>query len=103
MKAIPLMFDDRGYKHCEASQATHIRLCLPGPMPNRILPIRKHDSVRPSWEWNGSTESPTVRPSVLTTDGTHTCHSWITDGQVAFLGDCTHELAGHTVCLLDVE
>jgi len=27
------------------------------------------------------------------------CHSFITDGQIKFLGDCTHELAGQTVAL----
>ena len=27
------------------------------------------------------------------------CHSFVTDGQIQFLGDCTHELAGQTVPL----
>jgi hypothetical protein len=25
------------------------------------------------------------------------CHSFITDGQIQFLGDCTHPMAGQTV------
>lgn len=31
------------------------------------------------------------------------CHSFVTDGQIQFLSDCTHELAGQTVPLLDFE
>ncbi|MGC4033677.1 MAG: hypothetical protein QM754_18485 [Tepidisphaeraceae bacterium] len=27
------------------------------------------------------------------------CHSFVRDGQIEFLGDCTHELAGKTVPL----
>lgn len=27
------------------------------------------------------------------------CHSFVTDGRIQFLGDCTHELAGQTVPL----
>lgn len=28
------------------------------------------------------------------------CHSFVTDGRIQFLGDCTHELAGQTVKFL---
>ncbi len=31
------------------------------------------------------------------------CHTWITNGQVIFLGDCSHDLAGQTLDLLDIE
>jgi hypothetical protein len=27
------------------------------------------------------------------------CHSYVTDGKIQFLNDCTHELAGQTVDL----
>jgi len=30
-----------------------------------------------------------------------TCHSFVTDGQIQFLSDCTHALAGQTVPLPD--
>ena len=30
------------------------------------------------------------------------CHSFVTDGRIQFLGDCTHDLAGHTVELPDL-
>ena len=31
------------------------------------------------------------------------CHSFITDGRIQFLGDCTHELKGQTVELPEVK
>ena len=29
------------------------------------------------------------------------CHTFVTDGRIQFLGDCTHALAGQTVDLPD--
>ncbi|TXN79295.1 DUF6527 family protein [Methylobacterium sp. WL8] len=61
------------------------------------------------WGFNGDHERPTFTPSVLVTyngddagkDGAPPaiCHSFVTDGQIQFLGDCTHALAGQTVPL----
>jgi hypothetical protein len=31
------------------------------------------------------------------------CHSFVTDGRIQFLGDCTHKLVGQTVDLPDFE
>ena len=60
----------------------------------------------PVWDFNGDVERPTVRPSILVTtrfpDHTKICHSFITDGKIQFLGDCTHELRGQTVELPEV-
>lgn len=79
----------------------------------------------PRWSWNGSVEAPSFSPSVLvrwetahppvTPDNLaewrakpwpqvkrqHVCHVFITDGQIQFLGDSTHALAGKTVPLPD--
>lgn len=78
-----------------------------------------------TWTWNGDLERPTFSPSVLVRAiqwdveeypretfkrraerhagvpaGEHTvCHSFVTDGRIQFLGDCTHALAGQTVDL----
>jgi len=30
------------------------------------------------------------------------CHSFVTDGRIQFLGDCTHNLAGQTVDLPEI-
>lgn len=55
------------------------------------------------WQWNGSLESPTVSPSVLVTYShagvEKVCHSFINDGVIQYLSDCTHHLAGKTVPL----
>lgn len=82
----------------------------------------------PRWGYNGNPEKPTFTPSVLIKSGhfasSHrpddpcwcnyearfgrkphfkckVCHSFITDGRIQFLGDCTHALAGQTVDLPD--
>lgn len=78
------------------------------------------------WGYNGNPEKPTFTPSVKVTSGHYSsrhkegdscwctynkenpgddnfvcvlCHTFITDGKVQFLSDCTHELAGQTLNL----
>jgi hypothetical protein len=66
------------------------------------------------WSWNGSMELPTFLPSILVNGhpGTRenglevfkdqpTCHSFVTAGQIQFLLDSSHSLAGKTVDLPD--
>jgi len=82
----------------------------------------------PTWSFNGDVERPTVSPSILVQSVEMTekgradldawlaagkpirakpgfesrptvCHSFVTNGQIQFLGDCTHALAGQTVPL----
>lgn len=56
-----------------------------------------------AWSWNGSVDAPTLSPSVLVRGGSrgsdHVCHSFVTDGAIRFLSDCTHALAGQSVPL----
>jgi hypothetical protein len=60
------------------------------------------------WGFNGNFDKPTFTPSVLTTwtEGEKRiekrCHTFVTDGMVQFLGDCTHALAGQTHPLPDL-
>lgn len=109
MKAEPLQLHNGAYRQCNPSIATHLRLKLPGPLPNRIIPviISGSRSGTPNWTWNGSVDHPTLKPSVLTRggdiDGEVICHSWINDGKVQFLDDCSHELANKTLDLLEVD
>ena len=62
----------------------------------------------PRWGWNGNVDRPTFTPSVLVTWSVppprepddppdRVCHSFVRDGRIEFLGDCTHALAGQTV------
>lgn len=78
----------------------------------------------PRWGYNGNVERPTFTPSILvrwnqgeppaTTEEIRrqiaageivqrsvpkVCHSFVTDGRIQYLGDCTHSLAGQTVDL----
>ncbi|MER9829152.1 DUF6527 family protein [Mesorhizobium sp. M0134] len=78
--------------------------------------------VGPSWTFNGDFDRPTFSPSVLVRGHKFTrdeagkwtgdwerdsagnlipeiCHSFVQDGQIQFLDDCTHALAGQTVAL----
>lgn len=80
-------------------------------------------SPHPRWDYNGDPERPTFRPSILVTHDRweppitvenlaayeaapwpqavrrHTCHSYVTEGRIQFLEDCTHALRGQTVPL----
>lgn len=77
------------------------------------------------WTWNGDLDKPTVTPSIHaqfrlygperlpfhkyegpnppTEKADGCCHSFVTDGRIQFLSDCTHALAGQTVDLPDWE
>lgn len=69
------------------------------------------EGLGPRWDYNGDPNKPTFMPSVLVTyngpdagqdngDGRAppaVCHSFVTDGRIQFLSDCTHELAGRRV------
>lgn len=83
----------------------------------------------PRWTYNGNPERPTFAPSILIRSGHFAshwkegdscwctwreeegedpgfacgiCHSFVTDGAIQFLPDCTHALAGQTVQLPDL-
>jgi hypothetical protein len=65
------------------------------------------------WEWNGDTSKPTFSPSILVRWEANPaaseelkqwrterrCHSFVRDGQIQFLDDCTHSLRGKTVSI----
>lgn len=53
------------------------------------------------WTFDGDLERPTFHPSVLVY-GVKRCHSFIRAGNIQFLADCSHELAGSTVALPDI-
>lgn len=63
------------------------------------------------WDFNGDYECPTLYPSVngsgkRVNNGEWydwRCHSWVKNGKIQFLNDSTHELAGQTVELPEIE
>lgn len=61
-----------------------------------------------SWEFNEDLNKPTFRPSVLTKRYTYdgleeVCHFFVTEGNIYYLNDCTHNLAGQTIEMEEVE
>ncbi|WP_333986115.1 DUF6527 family protein [Burkholderia orbicola] len=64
---------------------------------------------RPVWQWNGSMDKPTFSPSVLVRYPwgddrvERVCHSFVRDGRIQYLDDCTHALAGQTIDLPEIE
>lgn len=83
------------------------------------------EGMSPRWGYNGNPDAPTFTPSLLIRHGHYVpgepqppncylcntrdpddmacsvCHSFVTNGQIQFLGDCTHALAGQTVPIPD--
>ena len=103
----------------KAIHGVHVILC-PGCGEKHTIDKR--------WTFNGSVDAPTFTPSLLIRSGHYArqfvpgkdscwctynaenpddpapfscgvCHSFITDGRIQFLADCTHKLAGQTVDL----
>lgn len=86
-----------------------------------------HSISVPGWTFDGNYEAPTISPSILVKgvdvpnepemkDGEYIlgpdgrikgavdtlCHSFVKNGMIQFLNDCTHELKGQTVPLEDM-
>ena len=122
-KSCKLIYGE-GYLPSSVEEATHVELNFPGPTGRLHLPviIKGTRDGTGCWTWNGDTEKPTLRPSVLhegtevCTDEEHAilmagrhieprpfrCHTWVNDGQAQFLDDCSHSLRGQTVDMLEV-
>jgi hypothetical protein len=67
----------------------------------------------PKWSWNGVADKPTFSPSVLVQypwrmldNGEReqvVCHSFVRDGNIEFLSDCTHRFAGQTSPMVKIK
>lgn len=59
----------------------------------------------PVWGFNNDLDRPTFTPSIsvkysyIDQTPRAICHSFVTDGKIKFLSDCTHSLSGQTVDL----
>ena len=57
--------------------------------------------------WIIKHDESTITPSVLTRgrteNGETRCHLFVTKGKIQYLQDCTHELAGKTIDMVDAE
>lgn len=81
-----------------------IRFHCPGCCEEHVITTKPYPG---GWDFDGNFESPTIAPSILVhetkrPDGTvisPCCHSFVRGGQIEFLKDSTHALAGRTVPL----
>lgn len=109
------------------ADGTAVSFNCPGCRHWHRLPVGAATNGR-NWQWNGSAERPTLQPSILATsgccadptwcqgeraaecdkdkpadadgfNGCMRCHSFVTEGRIRFLDDCTHALKGQTVDL----
>jgi hypothetical protein len=57
------------------------------------------------WEYNGNPEKPTFNPSYLSKQPRENfvCHSFVKDGKIQYLNDCTHKYKGKTIEIPDWE
>lgn len=66
-----------------------------------------HHAISNIWQYNNDPDKPTISPSILVNGtikpypGMIRCHSFVTDGKIQYLSDCTHDMAGQTVDLPD--
>lgn len=105
-----------------------VHFLCPGCGNRHMLPVENDEG--PRWSFNGDYDKPTLQPSILQRSGHYNphhqgpdcwcnynerfpdnptdfkcgvCHSFVTDGNIQFLSDCTHALAGQTIPLPEVE
>lgn len=86
---------------CPGCECGHYFRTAPSP------PTAPFAGSQAIWSWNGNEQQPTVSPSILVQYGGHDagidgappkqCHMFVRDGQIQYLSDSTHELAGKTV------
>jgi hypothetical protein len=106
------------FKSLETPDGEHyaVGFTCPGCGMSHHLPNQNTAAgiVAPRWTFNGNFDRPTLTPSILSRgaippgddegwDDKAICHSFVTDGRIQFLGDCTHALAGQTVDLPEIE
>lgn len=109
-----LMFWCPGCNHAHQIIATISHQPMPVPDaadPDWTPPPEYYEDRAGAWSWNGHPTRPTFLPSILVgyngrdagQNGAPpaVCHTFVTDGRIRFLTDCTHALAGQTVDLPD--
>lgn len=99
------------------------RFNCPGCNEEHVVNVYKpRESNGAIWGFNENVDNPTFTPSINISWGkvldpnwiapdvpdvdshfwSGRCHSFVTNGMIQFLGDCTHQLANQTVPLPDI-
>lgn len=119
----------KGYRYSGEDTPIGYHFVCPGCGNDHHVTIDNRGSGA-AWGFNGDVDSPTFTPSLLARAGHYAdgntkecycnwnerfpdaepmpwkcyqCHSFVTDGKIQFLSDCSHALAGQTVELPDIE
>lgn len=83
-------------------------ICPGCEMYHVVVVKRNTHEDGPTWGYNWDDQKPTFTPSILVRwemgheRKKHVCHSFVREGRIQFLRDCTHDLAGETVELPDI-
>jgi hypothetical protein len=62
----------------------------------KVIPVEGPAAVHC---FNGDFDKPTLTPSLLYQGFALRCHSYVTDGRIQYLSDCSHALVGQTIDL----
>lgn len=95
----------------------NIAIMCPGCKCHHIIATKQPQSNGAVWSFNGDMDKPTFSPSLLIKTGSYAqpgfvdppelpptiCHSFIRDGKIQFLSDCTHELKNQTIDLPEID
>lgn len=85
---------------CPGCKVHHLYVVKWGPVGLENRRLRGQTDEAPVWNFSGGLDAPTFRPSLLYQQSStvkHRCHLYVTNGQIEFLGDCTHHMVGKTV------
>jgi hypothetical protein len=82
----------------------------PGCQRRHLVYTKEQSPGGAKWIFNGDLEKPNFTPSIFVNPKNHecyvpelhSCHSFIKEGKIEFLSDCTHALAGQTVELPEI-
>lgn len=78
----------------------------PGCKMMHCVYLKHPDNKQASWDWNMCAKWPTFSPSLsiqMDWKGKdYRCHFFIRDGQLQYLGDCSHDLKGQTLPMVDI-
>jgi len=86
------------------NDATRLYFYCPGCECDHMIVIAGDRTKTPVWDFNGDMNLPTVSPSILVSDEKGTmCHFYINHGQIQYLSDCRHRLAGSNVEMKDCD
>lgn len=131
MPKVKLFTRETGPDDPREVQVGYVFFC-PGCKYRHEVHVYEPRSNGAQWGFNGDLNNPTFTPSIHITTGLYAgatlvdesdtikypegkewndflkesssvCHSFVTDGYIEFLGDCTHELKGQKVEIPEID